>query len=50
MRLTGDVKADMEKIRAFYADKTGIKPELTSTPRLRAENDDDARDYLLSGI
>lgn len=50
LRLTGDVKADMEKIRAFYADKTGIKPELTSTPRLRAENDDDARDYLLSGI
>ena len=50
MRATGDVKTDMEKIRAFYADKTGIKPELTSTPRLRAEDDDAARDYLLSGL
>ena len=50
LRLTGDVKADMEKIREFYADKTGIKPELTCTPRLRAEDDDEARDYLLSGL
>lgn len=50
MRLTGDVKADMEKIREFYADKRGIKPELTCTPRLRAEDDDAARDYLLSGL
>lgn len=50
LQLTGDVKADMEKIRAFYADKRGIRPELTSTPRLRAEDDEDARDYLLSGL
>ena len=35
--LTGDVGADMERIRAFYADKTGIRPELTTTPRLREE-------------
>ncbi|WP_216378491.1 1-acyl-sn-glycerol-3-phosphate acyltransferase [Arcanobacterium phocae] len=37
MMLTGDVAADMEKIREFYADKVGIHPELTSVPRLRAE-------------
>ncbi|MDC4232613.1 1-acyl-sn-glycerol-3-phosphate acyltransferase [Actinomyces sp. B33] len=38
-RLTGDVRADMEVIRAFYADKEGIRPELASTPRLRAEEE-----------
>jgi 1-acyl-sn-glycerol-3-phosphate acyltransferase len=35
--LTGDVGADMDRIRAFYADKTGIHPELTTEPRLREE-------------
>lgn len=50
LRLTGDVKADMEKIRAFYVDKVGIKPELTCTARLRAEDDEAAREYLLSGL
>ena len=35
--LTGDVAADMDRIRAFYADKTGIKPEGTTEPRLRHE-------------
>ena len=35
--LTGDVPADMDRIRAFYADKTGIRPELTTEPRLREE-------------
>ena len=50
MQVTGDVRADMDKIREFYADKTGIRAELTCTPRLRAEDDDDARDYLLSGL
>lgn len=34
---TGDVRADMDKVRAFFADKTGIRPELTSIPRLRME-------------
>ncbi|MBR5950649.1 MAG: acyltransferase, partial [Actinomycetaceae bacterium] len=47
---TGDVKADMDKIREFYAGKQGIKPELTSVPRLRAEDDETARKYLLSGL
>lgn len=35
--VSGDVFADMEKIRSFYAGKLGIRPELTSVPRLRAE-------------
>lgn len=38
-RLSGDVKADMEQIRAFYAGKKGIHPELTSVPRLKAEDE-----------
>ena len=38
-QLTGDVRADMEVIRAFYADKVGIRPEKTSVPRLRAEEE-----------
>ncbi len=36
--LTGDVVADMDRIRDFYADKQGIRPELTTVPRLREEN------------
>lgn len=36
-RLTGDVPADMDRIRAFYADKTGVRPELRTEPRLRDE-------------
>ncbi len=34
---TGDVGADMDRIREFYADKTGIKPEGFTPPRLREE-------------
>ena len=37
--LTGDVGADMDRIRNFYADKSGIRPELTTEPRLREELD-----------
>jgi 1-acyl-sn-glycerol-3-phosphate acyltransferase len=36
--LSGDVRADMDRIRAFYADKRGIRPELTTEPRLREED------------
>jgi len=36
--VTGDVVADMDRIRAFFADKTGFKPELTTVPRLREED------------
>ena len=34
---SGDVRADMDRIRAFYADKTGLKPENFTPPRLREE-------------
>ena len=34
---TGDIGADMDRIRAFYADKSGIRPELATPPRLREE-------------
>lgn len=35
--LTGDVTADMDKIRAFYADKRGFRPEQFTPPLLREE-------------
>lgn len=35
--LTGDVTADMDRIRAFYADKAGVRPERRTEPRLRDE-------------
>ncbi len=38
--LSGDVGADMDRVRAFYADKTGIRPALQSVPRLREEDQD----------
>jgi 1-acyl-sn-glycerol-3-phosphate acyltransferase len=34
---TGDVVADMDRIRAFYADKRGLKPDQATVPRLREE-------------
>lgn len=36
--LTGDVAADMTVIRAFYADKAGMRPEFRTEPRLREED------------
>lgn len=38
-RLTGDVRADMDVIRAFYDGKEGVRPALTCVPRLRAEDE-----------
>ncbi|MDO8152083.1 1-acyl-sn-glycerol-3-phosphate acyltransferase [Isoptericola sp. b408] len=38
MELTGEVTMDMDRIRAFYADKAGVRPELRTEPRLRSEN------------
>lgn len=38
IHLTGDVSADMDAFRAFYADKRGINPEDFTPPRLREEN------------
>ena len=37
-RPSGDVSADMDIIRAFYADKGGVKPENKTPPRLREED------------
>jgi 1-acyl-sn-glycerol-3-phosphate acyltransferase len=34
---SGDVVADMDFVRAFYADKQGIRPENRTEPRLREE-------------
>ncbi len=40
IELTGDVAADMDRIRAFYADKAGFRPENRVEPRLRDESSD----------
>lgn len=37
LQLTGEVSADMDLIRAFYADKNGIHPARRTEPRLRNE-------------
>jgi 1-acyl-sn-glycerol-3-phosphate acyltransferase len=42
VRLTGNVIADMDQMRAFYADKHGLRPELASPVRL-------SDDYRASG-
>ncbi|HSV40126.1 MAG TPA: 1-acyl-sn-glycerol-3-phosphate acyltransferase [Nocardioidaceae bacterium] len=40
---TGDVVADMDFVRAFYADKQGIRPENRTEPRLREESGGSSR-------
>lgn len=37
LELTGDVQADMDRIREFYRDKAGFRPEHKIEPRLRNE-------------
>jgi 1-acyl-sn-glycerol-3-phosphate acyltransferase len=37
-RPSGDVEADMDMVRAFYADKHGVHPNLRTEPRLREED------------
>jgi len=37
---SGDVVADMDVVRAFYADKKGVNPERWAEPRLREEGGD----------
>ena len=37
-RPSGDVSADMDIVRAFYADKGGVKPANKTEPRLREED------------
>jgi len=39
LTLTGDVGADMDAIRAFYSDKSGLRPSRRVEPRLREEGD-----------
>lgn len=39
LELTGDIPADMDRIRAFYADKAGFHPHKRVEPRLSAETD-----------
>jgi 1-acyl-sn-glycerol-3-phosphate acyltransferase len=36
---TGDIRADMDRIREFYADKGGVNPENKTIPRLREEDE-----------
>lgn len=36
--LTGQVGADMDRIREFYADKRGLRPQYRTEPRLREES------------
>ncbi|MCA5894273.1 1-acyl-sn-glycerol-3-phosphate acyltransferase [Isoptericola sp. NEAU-Y5] len=38
LRLTGDVRTDMDAVRAFYADKAGFHPDKRTEPRLRGED------------
>jgi 1-acyl-sn-glycerol-3-phosphate acyltransferase len=38
IELTGDVRADMDAIRTFYSDKSGLRPERRTEPRLREED------------
>jgi 1-acyl-sn-glycerol-3-phosphate acyltransferase len=48
---TGDLKADMDLIRAFYADKVGKYPECFGEVRLREElADDEAADELEAAL
>jgi 1-acyl-sn-glycerol-3-phosphate acyltransferase len=37
-RPSGNVVADMDMVRAFYADKHGVHPQLRTEPRLREED------------
>ncbi|QOQ39740.1 1-acyl-sn-glycerol-3-phosphate acyltransferase [Trueperella pecoris] len=37
--LTGDVRADMDKIRAFYEPTAGLRPDQGTYPRLRIEEE-----------
>lgn len=40
IRPSGDVRADMELVRAYYADKHGVRPDKRTEPGLREEQPD----------
>lgn len=44
LHVTGDVGGDMDRIRAFYADKSGHNPQNRTEPRLRDEAAPPSRD------
>lgn len=48
--LTGDVSADMDKLRSFYDGNVGHRPGNETPPKLRAEDDPGALAWLLEGI
>ncbi len=39
LTMTGDVRADMDRVRAFYAGKVGVRPGEERIPRLHAEEE-----------
>ncbi len=41
IKMTGDITADMDKIRSFYADKQGFRPSKAGVIRLREEDVDE---------
>ena len=49
VELTGDVRADMDKIRGFYAGKQGFRPEKVGVIRLREEDVEEVIDHDGSG-
>ena len=48
IEVTGDVAADMDRVRAFYADKAGLRPQFRVEPRLRDESSPGAADTSVS--
>jgi len=45
LKMTGDIAADMDKIRAFYAGKEGFRPENVGVIRLREEDVEDVLEH-----
>lgn len=43
---TGDVKVDMDRIRDFYEGMTGLRPDLATAIRLKAEDEDTASEPI----
>ncbi|WP_311377087.1 1-acyl-sn-glycerol-3-phosphate acyltransferase [Actinobaculum massiliense] len=50
MYVSGDITADMDILRKFYDGKVGQDGKKTFVPRLRAEDDDAARQHLLGDV
>lgn len=46
--LSGDITGDMDRIRAFFADKHGVDPSKRTEARMRAEDDAEVAAELLS--